>query len=163
MMDVGLGAPDYRLAVCIANRPPVMPFAAVTEVRPLGRGDIDGIVMQAGNHWRKIFSLYAKLGFALHDQGLACWQDYRDDFLLSAQSQQALLFSPPRPAAPGVKIVSGKTYAEDLGVLPPQACLRDGFFVSPEARLIVAPYFDYRQLSNARLAILVELVRDCGA
>ena len=156
-----MGAAEYDLAVCIANRPPVPPYERMKALRPLKRGDIERVVAQTGNHWRKVFNLYAKLGFALDPAGFSSWQDYRDGLLLSAQSRQALLFDGLPRRSGCVTIVSGKTHAEKLGVMAGAAPLQDGFFRQREARLIVSPYFDYRQLSNARLARLQELVRDC--
>jgi hypothetical protein len=89
------------------------------------------------------------------------WQSYRDLELFQPYSQEALLFSPPQfnSGSNGFHIIAGKTYAACLN-LPPLAWLDSYFAINREFRLIVAPYPDYRQLSNERIARLIELMKD---
>ena len=55
-------------------------------------------------------------------------------------------------------IIAGKTYAAQLPLLP-LTWLDNYFAINKEARLIVAPYPDYRQLSNERIARLITLMQ----
>ena len=73
--------------------------------------------------------------------------------------KNALLFSAPASEKnQAIHIVAGKTYASRLE-LPPLIWLDAHFGINKEHRLIVAPYPDYRQLSNERIACLIELMK----
>jgi hypothetical protein len=155
----GLGAKNPQLLVYIANRPPLDEYQTLCHVKALQFGDIAGIAQQTGNHWRKIFNVYAKLVFALNPVGHSSWQNYRDNLLLTKDSQQALLFSRPDLQQPGVHIITGRTYAKSLQL---DACLVPidaDFQIDSAQRLIIAPYFDYRQLNNEKMARLSKLIQ----
>lgn len=159
----GLGDSQPHLSVYIANRPPLDEYQNLQTVRPLREGDVAAIAQQTGNHWRKIFNVYAKLGFALHDEGYSSWQAYRDGFLLQAGSKQALLFSTPDLGKPGLHLIMGKTYARNCSLNAKLTALDSSFQINHDSRLLVVPYFDYRQLSNEKIVRLVVLIRDLGA
>ncbi|WP_341503453.1 hypothetical protein [Gallaecimonas sp. GXIMD4217] len=169
MRDIGLGDGQYRVAVYVAKGPPMAELQGLDELRPLVGGEIDHINAACGNGWRKLFNVYAKVLFALPDAfGFAeqapTWQRYRDERLLQPGSTTALLLSPPRLGErPDVlHIIAGRTHARDLlarGELQAQLTwLDEEFAICPEHRLLVCPYFDYRQLSNSKIARLSELV-----
>ena len=164
--QVGIGDLNAPLKVYIANRPPLPEFAALTAMQPLVPGELAAVVTQTGNHWRKIFNIYAKLAFALQPMaGCTSWQQYRDRYLLQQGAGQALLFSPPPQdlfsgKVGAVHIIAGRTYAALLfeslpGSLPELQWLDKDFAIGQQ--LIVCPYFDYRQLSNIKLERLVGL------
>ncbi|WP_020407915.1 DUF6942 family protein [Hahella ganghwensis] len=220
---VGVGDVTADILVYIANRPPVAPYDRLNTLVPLRAGEISDIVEKTGNHWRKIFNLYAKLGYfltlknalAIEDRSvsedgpgafsgsrregltvslpeitgrtgvelqswkglqsrkeLQCWkecqswQEYRDHFLLQAGSRQALLFSEPVSSASEItnqacRVVMGKQYAQSLGVanwFDDWNMIDEAFSISRRGRMILCPYFDYRQLSNDKLDHLVRLV-----
>jgi len=160
----GLGNMNAEFTVYIANRPPLDKYLSLRSVKALQQGDIELIVNQTGNHWRKIFNVYAKLGFSLNSQGYETWQRYRDDFLLTKQSKQALLFSPPdldtfSVDEKGVYIITGRTYAQSLSLGDGLMAINADFQVDANKRLVVAPYFDYRQLNNEKLAGLSVLIQ----
>lgn len=167
----GLGDINAEFTVYIANRPPLDEYLHLHSVKALQQGDIDAIVSQTGNHWRKIFNLYAKLGFALNTQEYESWQCYREGFLLSKGSKQALLFSPPDLDRlcldkQGIHIITGRTYAQSLQLdaeLESKLVAIDADFqIYTNKRLLVVPYFDYRQLSNEKLARLLVLIHSMG-
>ena len=105
----------------------------------------------------------------------SCWQDYRDNLLLQKGSGTSLIFSHPKevdinknntalscmPASfvQAIHIVMGKTYAKTLDVTEDSIWLDDEFAIHREKRLIICPYFDYRQLSNIKIIRLVELLK----
>ena len=156
---VGLGDPNYRLAFCVANRPALDHYPALDHMAPLVTGELQHIVANTSNHWRKLFSVYAKFLYALGGQPdwPERWQDYRDHRLLHAGSEVALLFGEPDVTRNAVHIVAGKTYAAELG-LKGLTWLDSYFAIDLEHRLLVSPYLDYRQLSNEKIAILVSLI-----
>jgi len=160
---VGLGDENYRMAVCIGNQPELDDYEDLSGIRAMATGDIQDIVNRTSNHWRKIFNIFAKVMFELDRKEQPTWQCYRDNKLLHAGSNHCLLFSEPdldRTAQEGrVTIVSGKTYAEELGLMEYVAPLEEGFFVDVANKVIVTPYFDYRQLSNVKIEYLVTVIR----
>ncbi|MCE2570307.1 DUF6942 family protein [Motilimonas eburnea] len=167
---IGLGCTHMKLAVYIANRPDTADYQQMTEFRALQKGDIAAINLACGNGWRKVFNVYAKLVAALGEPYQsahpkpATWQDYRDSHLLQRHSKTALLFSAPSfPLAPNVThLIMGKTYANQLlrqaNLFDQLVWVEPYLALLPKQRLIVCPYFDYRQLSNAKLARLVEII-----
>ncbi|GGX46014.1 DUF6942 family protein [Saccharospirillum salsuginis] len=163
MTDIGLGDPAARIRVHGPNRPPLPDYEHRDTLTPAAPGELETLVAATGNHWRKIINLYAKLVHGLlpeYDR----WQDERDNRLLQAGSGTALLFSKPVMPVCALTLVMGKTYALDCGFtesrIPDLVTGADGIRISPSQRLILTPYFDYRQLSNARLDALVTLIKD---
>lgn len=125
-------------------------------------GEIRFIADQTGNHWRKVFNVYAKLAFQINDQGFGVWQNLRDQSLLQHGSVYSLLFSEPDLSMPVTHIVMGKTYAKSLGLEKRVEWLNGDFGINQKQRLIVCPYFDYRQLSNIKIGYLVGLLKELG-
>ncbi|WP_415895395.1 DUF6942 family protein [Neptuniibacter sp. PT34_22] len=160
-MTVGLGAQGFKIAIYIANRPPIEPYPTLDHLRPLSSGEIKHIADQTGNHWRKIFNVSAKFLFELQsDVEFKTWQVLRDQSLFQAESPIALLFSKPDLTEPNrIHIIAGKTYAQALG-LENLLWLDPYFAIDKDNKVIVCPYLDYRQLSNARISQLVGLVKN---
>lgn len=176
---VGFGTDDYQIAVYIANRPPIYEYQQLDQLTVLTTGEITNIAQQCGNGWRKVFNVYAKLLYALDKQqfnfaSLApTWQQYRDDFLLQTHSKTSLLFSAPqlkqlKPIKQkvnhkAVHIIMGKTYAKSLlrtSMLDIELIWLDNeFAINHSQRVIVCPYFDYRQLSNVKIEKLAKLIK----
>lgn len=174
--EVGFGSDDYQIAVYIANRPPIYEYQQLTHLTPLTTGEIANIGQQCGNGWRKVFNVYAKLLYALDKQqfnfaGFApTWQQYRDGFLLQGHSKTSLLFSTPQLASKirngadkSIHIIMGRTYAKSLlsgGALDVELIwLNNEFAINHCQRVIVCPYFDYRQLSNVKIERLANLIK----
>lgn len=165
MKTVGLGSKYSTINFYIANRPLIDDYPVMDDLRGLAIGELAHIVKHTSNHWRKAFNVYAKLLFdwyvlvQRHDLP-SRWQEYRDLELFQPHSREALLFSAPALDMPGcaIHVIAGKTYAAQLD-LPPLIWLDNYFAVNKEFRIIVAPYPDYRQLSNARIGYLLGLMR----
>jgi len=137
---------------------------------PLQTGEIDQIYRHCGNGWRKIFNVYAKLLCSLptdvlrHADTGQSWQQYRDLQLLQAGSGTALCFSAPALPAPAgcFQLIAGRTHARQLlatGMAAEFAWLNTEFAVDPERRLLVTPFFDYRQLNNAKIQLTARLLQ----
>ena len=174
---IGLGdINNSELNVYIANRPPLDEYSFLYELKPLQKADVAFIAQETGNHWRKIFNVYAKFmhAYLMHmnsenEAGAISqtWQQYRDSTLLQGSSGTRLLFTQPDLSASALKentvhIIMGKQYAIDLGyhedIHDGMIRLDNDFVIWPNKNLIVCPYFDYRQLSNVKIERLVELV-----
>lgn len=162
---IGLGSHKSNINFYIASRPPIDDYPMMPELRGLAAGELDHIVKHTSNHWRKAFNVYAKLLFDWYRlqnrKDLPnSWQSYRDGELFQAHSQETLLFSPPQltPGNGSIHIIAGKTYAGDLD-LPPLIWLDNYFAINQKHRLVVAPYPDYRQLSNERIGRLIDLMK----
>ncbi|WP_025822315.1 DUF6942 family protein [Shewanella marina] len=169
--SIGLGERDFMLAAYIENRPAFMGLAQLQTCQPLVAGEISAIGQACGNGWRKVFNVYAKLidtlpltTFNLGQQQTS-WQAYRDELLLQSGSQTALLFSPPviTPERQQYHLIMGRTYAKklvDQGLISsPLTWLDNEFAINRHDRVIVCPYFDYRQLSNIKITHLSELMQ----
>ncbi|MGI2258791.1 DUF6942 family protein [Shewanella sp. GXUN23E] len=167
---IGLGDETARISVYIENRPAFMNLSGLDHCQPVLEGEIHAIGQACGNGWRKVFNVYAKLLFALPTdsfrfrQQASTWQEYRDHCLLHAGSDTALLFTPPQLYADERRwhIIMGRTYAKRLVSLKqlniPLTWLDKEFAINQEYKLLVCPYFDYRQLSNIKIERLAKLM-----
>lgn len=162
---IGLGSPDFNIAIYIGNRPELDDYPHLDTLKPMIPGEIAYIAQETGNHWRKVFNVSAKFLFQLYSeeqrQNLpVSWQLLRNSLLFQSHSDTALLFSAPDLSKQGIiHIVCGKTYANQLG-LEDLVWLDNYFAIDQQNKLIVCPYLDYRQLSNQRIDKLVSLVRN---
>lgn len=160
------------IKVFMANRPPLAEYQNVAETCALSFGEIARVTAETGNHWRKVFNVYAKFIYSLglvadnHDVlRYKTWQQYRDNKLLQADSQTQLHFDHQglsrvlaNTDGGAVRIVMGKAFAERVLSNSQLTWLDTHFAINAELGIIVCPYFDYRQLSNARIEVLVSLV-----
>lgn len=167
----GFGDATAQFNVYIANVPPMAEYADMQALQPLQRGEIELINRACGNGWRKVFNVYAKLLFALDAKQFSfvnqanSWQLFRDQHLLQAHSNTALWFSAPRLSGDSRKIhiIAGRTHAKtllDAGLSAQLNWLNNEFAVDSYHRLLVCPYFDYRQLNNEKLHFLAQLIKD---
>lgn len=167
----GFGDADAQVNVYIANRPPMAEYAELQQVQPLQGGEIELINRACGNGWRKVFNVYAKLLFALDTKQFVfsaqttSWQLFRDRHLLQQHSNTALWFSAPKLTAGSNKIhiIAGRTYAKtllDAGLNTELVWLNNEFAVDRYYRVLVCPYFDYRQLNNEKLIFLAQLIKE---
>lgn len=157
---VGIGDINAPIKIYIENRPPLGFYQSLTTVVPLPKFEVKNIADKAGNHWRKIFNVYAKLLFELDSQEFDRWQQLRDEKLLQANSRHCLLFSPlsisTKPDR-DIHIVMGKTYATTLGISQKCHWISNDFAINEKNNTIICPYFDYRQLSNIKISQLARL------
>ena len=102
------------------------------------------------NHWRKIVNLLAKVACPVAQE----WRHYRDTSLFQ---KSALCFAPALANGECWHWIGGKENLLRFAGLPHRARPLDrapGVFVDAERRLLLTPYPDYRQLSNALVAQL---------
>jgi hypothetical protein len=174
---VGLGTLDANIIFYIRNCPPLAHYQSLTNVKALVVDEIAHIARETGNHWRKIFNVYAKLLFEISPEQFTSWQNLRDSVLLQAESDHCLLFSVPDlskadflgadllSAKPSQKIhiILGKGYAEQLGFCDSCIWLSHDFAINIDLGIIICPYFDYRQLSNKKITQLSTLIQQVTA
>jgi len=170
---VGLGTLDAKIIFYIRNCPPLARYQNLTSVKALVADEITDIARETGNHWRKIFNVYAKLLFEISPEPFTSWQNLRDSVLLQAESNHCLLFSTPDlseadfsgtnllSVKPSQKlhIILGKGYAEQLGLCNGCVWLSHDFAINIDLGIIICPYFDYRQLSNKKITQLSRLIQ----
>jgi hypothetical protein len=171
MTNIGFGDSNFNFAVYIANKPTMREYQNLDDVTALVQGEINVINQACGNGWRKVFNVYAKLLYALDKESFdysgkaSTWQNYRDKFLLQTQSKTALLFSAPQLTSNKevVHIICGKGHGKALlkngKVVANLVWLDDEFAIDSDNKLIVCPYFDYRQLSNIKIERLAGLLQ----
>ncbi|NTS77721.1 hypothetical protein HR060_12705 [Catenovulum sp. SM1970] len=167
---IGLGVTNAKIEVYIANRPPLMPYGALDDCHLLEDGEIKFIADKTGNHWRKVFNVFAKFRYALKNdwfddqtKHFNTWQNYRDERLLQINSDTNLRFDAIDALSTQsntIRLIAGKQYAEQLLISADLSViwLNESFAINPQQRIIVCPYFDYRQLSNIKIAFLIELI-----
>jgi len=165
----GFGDVNARFRVYLAAPPAMEAYQQLAAIQPLQDGDIDQIYRHCGNGWRKIFNVYAKLLFALPPPyfsfaaAASSWQQFRDERLLQSASNTALCFSSPQLThdANTLHLIAGRTLAKQLMAQGLQAelyWLSAEFAVDPARKLLVTPFFDYRQLNNEKIAISASLL-----
>ncbi|MDX1757038.1 MAG: hypothetical protein R3175_13330 [Marinobacter sp.] len=149
-MNESTPAPDYlgtsqpRLVLYLPHRPNGL-------AQLVAAPNTQALMAANSNHWRKIVTLLAKI--ASPDAG--DWRRFRDDELFR---QTALSFTPWLSETHAWHWVGGKDNLQRFSGLTHRAQpLTDCPEVSmdPGLRLLLTPYPDYRQLSNA----VVEHVR----
>lgn len=175
---IGLGNTSATIKVYIENIPPLTRYQQLSSCHAIQQGEIATIAQQTGNHWRKIFNVYAKLVYQLEKDKVnkgslstllakySCWQDFRDGELLQQSSDQCLLFNFAlnKPEARSIGIIMGRTYARSLADAG-HISIEKFFWLTPEFALnkkdcmIICPYFDYRQLSNSKIDHLVQIIQ----
>jgi hypothetical protein len=172
---IGLGCSSFTIAVYIGNKPSMLEYQQLSCLSPLTSGEIEMVNQACGNGWRKVFNVYAKLLYALDKEKFnystlaPTWQKYRDNYLLQHNSQTALFFSPPQLSTTKqtLHIICGKTYAKHLLATNQLTAnftwLDEQFAIDKAKNLIVCPYFDYRQLSNANIEKLAFLLSDINS
>ncbi|WP_448569331.1 DUF6942 family protein [Thalassotalea ganghwensis] len=157
---IGLGNPHARISVFTQNRPPIAPYKDMEDCRYFTQNEVFYIGQATGNHWRKVFNVYAKLLFEIDSNGYQTWQELRDQRLLQPECDHSLCFSKPS-AIPGndhVQIIMGKGYAQELSLAEQCQWLSPYIAINEASRTLISPYFDYRQLTNERIRQLAKLV-----
>ncbi|MEH6625718.1 MAG: hypothetical protein V7739_04690 [Motiliproteus sp.] len=129
-----IGSPNPGLILYLPN-PPIRPSIE----QPI---DIPELIALNGNHWRKIFTIFAKLGAPRAD-----WRQYRDNDLL--KRKEAICFGDTLVHINARHIVAGKASWERLGLDQIDFdSLDDQQRVWKQGNVFLTPYPDYRQFPN---------------
>lgn len=114
--------------------------------------DVTKLVEENGNHWRKIFTILAKLTC-----GEQPWKTYRDENLL--QAQQKICFTDTLCADARWHLVAGKASWSRLGFFCEDfSCEDQQERLYIKDNILLVPYLDYRQYPNDLIAKTVELM-----
>ncbi|MFT5722263.1 MAG: hypothetical protein ACI9W6_002589 [Motiliproteus sp.] len=114
--------------------------------------DIKQLIAINGNHWRKIFTILAKLSAPHSD-----WKSYRDHALL--HRKEAICFDDRLIASSARHLVAGKASWMRLGLDADDfEPLDDRQRVWVRDNVFLTPYPDYRQFPNALIEQLKPLV-----
>ncbi len=139
-----LGSPSPDIILYLPN-PPLMPASGHAL-------DVVELINLNGNHWRKIFTIFAKLSAPDDD-----WRRYRDSELLTRK--EAICFDDSLIARNARHIVAGKASWVRLGLD------QDNFHPLDDQQrswqhknVFLTPYLDYRQFPNALIAQLKPLL-----
>jgi len=161
MHYVGIGSLNAPIYFYIENKPPLPFYQTLDCMVDLKIGDISYIAHETGNHWRKIFNVFAKLEFERCPLHFDSWQKLREEYLLQKHSKQCLIFNANESFAydkTKIHIIMGKTYAQKLAIANKCHWLNEYFAIDLKRKIIICPYFDYRQLSNVKITQLNRLI-----
>lgn len=164
--DAGFGDRNAQIKVYIGNKPAMPEYHNLKTTVAIDIQKITAINQHCGNGWRKVFNVYAKLVFELRYPQfsvLGDWQSLRDQLLLTEQGNAALIFGLPNikeddEAEDVIHIICGRTHAKPLLNKVQFTWLSADFALCKQHRIIISPYFDYRQLSNVKIHTLVQLI-----
>ncbi len=173
----GLGCSNARLYLYTPHRPPLGEYTKLTSFRPAQLGECSHIIRETGNHWRKIFSIFAKFTQALYYPGLT-WQAVRDHYLFTESSAVAIVWQNgkanrsshlvnngyPEPVQKTVHLIGGQAFAESFDrkwAAPVTIGEQQKIIVSEEEEglVVLSPYLDYRQFTNAMIADLLPVLQ----
>ena len=149
MNDLWLGASaDEADYVFLLPNRPVLP--SVVDMSFLKKPDVSILIELNGNHWRKIFTIMAKLSVPNYD----LWKVFRDKELFT---KVGIAFSLDQLSDfKGVVFIVGNTFRDELPVADfaqEIGAVHTSFVCLP---YIWCPYLDYRQFPN----ILIEALRE---
>lgn len=151
-----MGCAEPLLCLYTPHRPPLEQCKNLNGYRPAYPGETAQIIAETGNHWRKIFTIFAKIYTELICPDKR-WQEVRDQRLFTENSHSALLFQDSiLPIEQGIHIIGGKDFAAGF-TLPTQQgqCIDDAGKVLAYGNCYLTPYLDYRQFPNALIDQLV--------
>ena len=146
-----LGAESARLVLYLPHRPEGLERFCHA---PLAQA----IVAANSNHWRKIINLLAKVASPVAQD----WRVFRDGALFE---RTALCFVPELQAGEGWHWIAGQANLQRFSSFELDACpaLEDPDVALDEGRrVLITPYPDYRQISNARVVRIRALLERAG-
>lgn len=149
MNDLWLGAASNKAdyVFLLPNRP-ILPD--LVDIDFLKKPDVSILIELNGNHWRKIFTIMAKLTAPNYD----LWKAFRDRDLLN---KVGIVFSVDQLCDyKGVVFIVGNTFRDQLPIVDSAqeiGVVHTSFVCLPH---IWCPYLDYRQFPN----ILIEALRE---
>jgi hypothetical protein len=133
-----------HITLYIPNRPNLEQYIKKRGLKNLKMNEISFIISECGNHWRKIFSIYAKICFHFNPV-TDSWQDYRDTILLTKKCIASISFSKKVIQDSTIVILSGKeSWKLDEGL---------------SKNIFKTPYFDYRQFPNSEIDKLLSNIK----
>lgn len=169
---MGLGVSRPKLVFYLPNLPNTLSSEDTNKLksfRAANINEIKNIIENDGNHWAKIFSIMAKIAYAIfniEEDKIKTWQEYRDQVLLTEDCHVSLVFSDEIAfnQTAYFQFVSGLEKAQRMNFLdeegePKRGSYRFNPFLSQEKEevgtikycrnVFLVPYLDYRQFPNS--------------
>jgi hypothetical protein len=144
---LGASIEKARCVFLLPNRP-ILPGA--NDELTVATYDVAALIDLNGNHWRKIFTIIAKLVVPTYFN----WREFRDNNLLN---EVGIAFSIDQiKDYEGVVYVVGNTFRDIFPVSALAKVLGDRHLAYVSLPYIWSPYLDYRQFPN----ILIESLRE---
>lgn len=149
MNELSLGASaDNAECVFLLPNKPILPKD--NEGQELISADVPYIIELNGNHWRKIFTIMAKLASPFPED----WRQFRDQQLLE---KVRLVFSIEQlEGVSGLIYLVGNSFREVLPINDKAVTLGEKHRAYIYQSRVWCPYLDYRQFPN----ILIESLRE---
>ncbi|WP_421852337.1 DUF6942 family protein [Marinomonas sp.] len=145
---LGACADEAEYVFLLPNRP-VLPDSV--DVCFLKKPNVSLLIELNGNHWRKIFTIMAKLAAPAYDS----WKAFRDAELLS---KVGVAFSLDQLCDyKGVVFIVGNMFRDELPIADSAQEIGEVHTAFVCLPYIWCPYLDYRQFPN----ILIEALREC--
>ena len=137
---------NISIILYLPNRPDLAKYKSKRILKNLKSGSIQDIIDKTSNHWRKIFSIFAKITFKINYSDVIKWQDYRDKELLSQNQNEIICFTSKllESSSNSIHIISGKENAARFK-LKHELFIdvdRDGL-IKRYKNIYITPYFDY--------------------
>lgn len=146
-----LGAAHPRMVLYLPHRPNNLTTLAKTP-------SAQTLISANSNHWRKIVTLLAKVASPVAEE----WRNFRDETLFT---EVALCFTPQLINTTTWHWIGGKDNLqrfEDLSRLGQPLAGEPDILIAPDKRLLLTPYPDYRQLSNAKVGTIRAVLAEYG-
>lgn len=146
---LGASANDASYVFLLPNKPD---FPDEVNSLFIERPDVSSLIELNGNHWRKIFTIMAKLTSPTSD----AWKVFRDHELFG---KVGVAFSHDQLVAyKGIVIVVGNTFREQLVIPVSAKVIGDRHVCYVSLPYIWCPYLDYRQFPNRLIDALREYI-----
>ncbi|GIU53606.1 MULTISPECIES: DUF6942 family protein [Shewanella] len=131
--------------------------------------DIEKVIELNGNHWRKIFTIMAKI--TVSDDKPESWRNHRNQVLsVNGSGLKTILHIKSEKLCSNAKIhiICGQQAFDDLSRIEPLAHLNDNQTVTvlgdkqkimAHKQILIAPYLDYRQFPNQLISELRQYIK----
>ena len=140
----------------LPNRPDYPGFKKNNLISKLKKNTVSKIIEKTGNHWRKIFSIMAKISWGLDQCEQVTWQDYRENVLFNSSKENIVFSNEIINKKNDVHLISGLKHFEsfDLDIKKFRPISEDLKILRYE-NIYVVPYLDYRQFPNQLISDLI--------
>lgn len=145
----------------LPNRPDYPGFKSKNLISNTKKNTVTNIISKTGNHWRKIFSIMAKISWGLNHSGQSTWQGYRDHLLLSCSKQNLVFENKLLKRKNDIHVITGLQHFEcfDLNMSDFTKLDEDGKILI-WGNIYLTPYMDYRQFPNQLIEELIINIKE---
>ena len=146
---IGASAESADYIFLLPNRPEFPPHLLKKDYPHV---DVTTLIAINGNHWRKIFTIIAKLAAP----ELSTWRTFRDNDLLT---RVGIAFSAHQiQNVNGVVFIVGKTFEDACPISEQARLIGEKQHARVDLPYVWCPYLDYRQFPNSLIDALREYI-----